>query len=172
MQTLTSQPYQPPFILTSRQLFKWGKTASRYHTPPNWIQPGEEGTNNKIAKVANGQNKNNLYSEKESGRSFNLFAENQFLSILWLSHCFCQFHRPLREEGAGVGVGGGAGNYCNRPWSLTPLLLSACQSASGKNKPRSVTPISTRALTRCAVTPLPGSDAGISQLASGGGALP
>lgn len=34
---------------------------------------------------------------EKRARSFNLYAENQFLSILQLSHCFCQFYGPLRE---------------------------------------------------------------------------
>lgn len=56
-----------------------------------------------------------------------------------------------------------------------PLLYFFCPpigQREKKKKPRSVAHIYTWAPTRFVMTSLPGSDAGIGQLASGGGALP
>lgn len=69
------------------------------HRPP----PREEGTNNKKAKVANGQNKNNLYSEKQSAP-----AHLTFLPKI----NFCPFYswvnvsKSTGSQGGGAGVGG------------------------------------------------------------------
>lgn len=175
IEAFTSLSEQPPFILTARQLFKLANNCIKLCPSQtfNRLLPREEGTNNKIAKVANGQNKNNLYSEKKK----KVAAHLTFLQKI----NFCPFYGWVivsvnstgpQGGGGGVGVGGGAGIYCNRPWSLAPLLLYVCWSVSGENKPWSVTPISTQLLTSCVVTPLPGSDAVISQLASGAEALP
>lgn len=151
------------FILIDRKLFKLRGGSKRTLTTNFLLRyrllPHKEDPNNEVAKEANSQNKKSIYC-----CTFNLSAENQFLSILCLSHCFCQFHRP---QG-----GGWAGIYCNRPWSLALLLLSYCWSASSENKPWSVTPISTRMLDLCAMTLLPGSDADICQLACSNKDLP
>lgn len=126
-------------------------------------------TTNKEEKVAHSQNNNKHWSEKRGACSFNLSSQKKKIN-------FCPFYSWLIVSVRATGPAGGSGssghvgvgdNYCYKVWFLTPLLLSACWSTTGKNKPRSVTPASTQLLPHCAVTTLPGSDVSISQLALG-----
>lgn len=114
----------------------------------------------KQQKAASSQNTNNLYSEGKKEPTHSTFMQKiSFCPVYGWVIVSVGSTGPSRRGGSGGGI------YCNGPWSLAPHFVFACRSVSGKNKPSSLTPVSTEAPTCCAVTPLPGSDAGLNQLA-------